>query len=185
MDDDQRKAHRSHQLHAWLFAWKAERAQRGRPTTITSLVSERGCKPSYATHINNLLNQRGSFGERTARNLEQNLGMPDLFLDQDAAPDTAAVATPSVGASLDALQARLASLPPHAWAEVADTLRLWAGSGGKKYRGAVQEALEPEVLDSVGFLPVAVHGSTKETLPAAEARATKRTSSRKPIRKAA
>ncbi len=184
MDDDQRKAHRSHQLHAWLSAWKAERAQRGRPTTITSLVSERGCKPSYATHINNLLNQRGSFGERTARNLEQNLGMPDLFLDQDAAPDTSAVAAPSVGASLDALQARLASLPPNAWAEVADTLRLWAGSGGKKYRGAVQEALEPEVLDSDGILPGPVQGSAKATTPA-EARAIKRGSSGKPIRKAA
>jgi hypothetical protein len=184
MDDDQRKAHRSHQLHAWLSAWKAERAQRGRPTTITSLVSERGCKPSYATHINNLLNQRGSFGERTARNLEQNLGMPDLFLDQDAAPDTAVVATPSVGASLDALQARLASLPQHAWAEVADTLRLWASSGGRKYRGAVQEALEPETLDSVGMLLSPNQESTKATTPA-EARAIKRGSSGKPIRKAA
>jgi transcriptional regulator with XRE-family HTH domain len=91
----------------------------------------------------------------------------------------------TVADALDVLQHRLHGLPPHAWAEVADTLRLWAGSGGKKYRGAVQEALEPEVLNSDGILRAPVHGSTKEIRSAAEALADKRTSSRKPIRKAA
>jgi transcriptional regulator with XRE-family HTH domain len=90
----------------------------------------------------------------------------------------------TVADALDVLHHRLHGLPPHAWAEVADTLRLWASSGGKKYRGAVQEALEPEVLDSDGILPGPVEGSAKATTPA-EARAIKRGSSGKPIRKAA